>query len=775
LIDLAELYLYKEKYKKELSSDNYASNAANALEQACHLQSEDPNLYFSLGRAYFWLGELEDAKRVFEFGVRMAPQDSRFSAYLGYAQSKSSNEDKDILESWERVVLYGPGACSEALDILEEACKNLKCIDSYQSMRVNYASFLAKLNEDEKKGETIMHCLREMIEYRAKNKNGEEWKYAIALIKLLDLCNDLEAWDCKQVEKENLFDEYILKIIAKLRALKGKKSGYEEAYNRYALGYLLFLYYIYKKDLYEDAEKVSIAEKDKFEMEYRAIKNEAEANLAFAEVLLKSKLDELNTRIKCSLPGYNAYLQDYCQILVDSGLLYLKYGEYKQAERHFEYAIETLNERPEEIKRRGLYSLLAKSLRLQNKSKSRALKLAQRARILNPLGYEERKELGKIFCDLDEFDYGLEELDNAHSWKPDNPEILFEMGKYHLKRALICNDRNLRKKTLNNAMDNIKQALKILEKSQVEKRGLVRYWLGRVYSELNENKKAIPHFRILFNVRFDKQNTDDVWLIAALQLGCALFKIKSYNEADSIFGQIIKRLGSADNSSVDIFDADCDPLMNEKIKYIKKNNANTICNIVGERLDDRFSLCEIFVRACLGKSFSCIERNGDLSEALHYAKLAGDHIRLCKTLISENQCEEDREVLHDGLCRCQASYEDCRGWILFNLGQVDKAKVYLEKSVSRWSDSLAYTHLALAYESKMESWDPTAGDKTLPARKTLECYRLAIDLDIRDEYADDLIGLRQKLARKNIDTSAKEEKKDGLPESIGSNEKCSQG
>ena len=212
------------------------------------------------------------------------------------------------------------------------------------------------------------------------------------------------------------------------------------------------------------------------------------------------------------------------------------------------------------IKRRGLYSLLAKSLREQNKSRSRALKLAQRARILNPLGYEERKELGKVFCDLDEFDYGLEELDNAHSWKPDNPEILFEMGKNHLKRALICNDKDLRKKTLNNAMDNIKQALRILEKSQVEKRGIVRYWLGKVYSELNQNKKAIPHFRILFKVRFDKQKIDDAWLIAALQLGCALFKIKSYDEAESIFGQIIKRLGCANNSNADNFEADCNHL-----------------------------------------------------------------------------------------------------------------------------------------------------------------------------------------------------------------------
>jgi hypothetical protein len=100
----------------------------------------------------------------------------------------------------------------------------------------------------------------------------------------------------------------------------------------------------------------------------------------------------------------------------------------------------------------------------------------------------------------------------------------------------------------------------------------------------------------------------------------------------------------------------------------------------------------------------------------------------------------------------------------------------MEKSVSRWSDSYAYMHLALAYESKMESWDPTAGGKTFLARKTRECYQLAIDFDIRGEYAEELSGIKQKLSGKMVETSAKGEgNKDGLPESIESEERCSQG
>ena len=109
------------------------------------------------------------------------------------------------------------------------------------------------------------------------------------------------------------------------------------------------------------------------------------------------------------------------------------------------------------------------------------------------------------------------------------------------------------------------------------------------------------------------------------------------------------------------------------------------------------------------------------------------------------------------------------------MGLVDEAISYLEKSVSEWSDSLAYIHLALAYESKMESWDPTSGDKTVLARKTLECCRLAIDLDIRDEYADEIKVLKQKLASKNIDIPAIEEKKEDSSKSTVSKDKCSEG
>jgi len=76
LIDLAGVYLYKR----------FAFNAAKSLEQAIYLQPSDPHLYLSLGRTYFQQKKLDAAKKVFEFGVQMAPDDSRF--WAGWALSK---------------------------------------------------------------------------------------------------------------------------------------------------------------------------------------------------------------------------------------------------------------------------------------------------------------------------------------------------------------------------------------------------------------------------------------------------------------------------------------------------------------------------------------------------------------------------------------------------------------------------------------------------------------------------------------------------------------
>ena len=67
------------------------------------------------------------------------------------------------------------------------------------------------------------------------------------------------------------------------------------------------------------------------------------------------------------------------------------------------------------------------------------------------------------------------------------------------------------------------------------------------------------------------------------------------------------------------------------------------------------------------------------------------------------------------------------------------------------------------------------GDKTVLARKTIACYRLAKDLDTRDEYTDEQNALKQRPAKKIIGISPKEETNNGLSEPTGSEERYSHG
>ncbi|MCX5704403.1 MAG: hypothetical protein NT066_07960, partial [Candidatus Omnitrophica bacterium] len=59
---------------------------------------------------------------------------------------------------------------------------------------------------------------------------------------------------------------------------------------------------------------------------------------------------------------YSIYLQEYSQLLIESGQLYLKMKKPNEAETAFLEAIELLkDERPQDIKSRSLWTLLSRS------------------------------------------------------------------------------------------------------------------------------------------------------------------------------------------------------------------------------------------------------------------------------------------------------------------------------------------------------------------------------------------------------------------------------
>ncbi len=888
LIDLADLYLLKQRFFKMNSFKFiYNFNSRKSLEQAISVNPSDSNLYLHLGKAHCLNSSYEPARKIFEFGMKMSPEDDRFKACLGCVFNKKGDKEK-AFQLCNSIMVYGPEASSAALRTVAKVYYSLEKTD--QCQRMENASFLARLKDDAKKGDSIIKCLKMMLECdEIEGIRWGNWKRANASATLIRLLDDLDSIDDDNNETKKIYENHIKGIIDKLKYDVQQKRGWERAQVLYSCSYLLYLYYNYKRksfrkaremfdrnehylklDRLEDAckcindsieyleanriqsisdfeERINSSKKllkgnpilikaagcelDALFKEIYQDKNlESENCLTYAILVLRCKLDTYkvinfklnrseavnykNKKISNGVHGkicdiiskvglnsfneeaiaelkyalercaevyiravdalenketdnaridstediiydesmntleeinkiftnnikndisiikkefsrmYSMYIQEYSQLLIESGQLYLKMKKPKEAETAFQEAINILeDERPQDIKSRSLWTKLSRSKSVQGKEMSDALKGAQKGRMANPLGYDERRELGRIFCDLEEFDFGLQELDYAQSWKPDEPEILVEMGRSYLKQAKKCDDKEHRKKILTNASEKLNQALRIYDKSLITKRGVARYWLGKVNYEMGSYKKAIPHFRILYNVMSAKIDSDRDTLIIALRLAYAYLKVKSFDESDRLFDQIMSE--------------------GRKLKDYEINE------IPGEKYGDAISLDEIIIRSCLGKSISCIERNGNPGIAFDNARLAKQYI---DSQESYNKGTNSRDYNEDYLSRMRrlnADYEDCMGLIYYDLGRMDDAIDWLEKSVSRQAGPSAYFHLAMAYKSKMDLCNSQSKIDSLIAGKILKCCRLANELDLNEEYKQDLKELKKNLRRNN--------------------------
>lgn len=508
--------------------------------------------------------------------------------------------------------------------------------------------------------------------------------------------------------------------------------------------------------------------------------------------------------------AYLFYVRDYSRLLIELSKIYIESNKIKEenkseiAYKYIREAIDLLErDYPEEIGHHGLRSLLARSLREQKKHMAVALKEAQDSCVLNPLRYDERRELGRTFYDLEEIDLSLSELDNAFSWKPDDPDILVEMGRVCLIRAQKCCEEASMKKALDKASKYLKEALEIYDKSQIRQRGKARYWLGRVHIISGDYVKAIPHFSILHRVKYyeernrvcetstlEQVKTDKTWMIATLQLAHAYLKIKAYDECEMYFDQIIENIDDRE-----------------------------ICKIVGNILDDRMYLGEIFAWAYLGKAFCSAERDSKISCPHHskkftlsdnclidllnqgedYSKLDDSHkvdylaatsfnkliLKYCPGYVPyEYPLDNKRiEMLHlsdsgkakiwiimarhyirqlkddsvnktsnvisrdlkDIKRNCLAACDDCMGWILYKQDNIEEAIGFLCNSASLKAKAIYYLHLALAYERKLKTQDLKGRDRSLEVRQALAFCKHAERLDIKKEFSESIKEVRKNL------------------------------
>ncbi len=504
-----------------------------------------------------------------------------------------------------------------------------------------------------------------------------------------------------------------------------------------------------------------------------------------AEELLKNKRNELKD-LNDNACEYALYSREYINMEIKIGQLYLKESSKKikdhsttnkmedavNAHEHLKRAINELKDDPEEIRRKRLRVHEACSLKNKGDYKN-ALVEAQKARILNPLNDFDFTHLGEIYFELDEFKKAKEEWDNALFWTPDKPETYVNIGRSYLERAKLCRNKqnneesnkesskNERISALNNAETNLQKALVLYEKNEVRERGQTRYILGRTYMELGEYFKAVPHFKIVYKTMSKSSNGDE--LVAGLNLGSALLKLRSYNECEEVFEEIIDNTGQI---------RDDDRMF--------------------EYGYDRIPLPKARAWAKLGLAYSYIHRNANLKRALELIIESSKDLQVLKSKLKSSETKNfDMTSLKQAYSKCCSVQADCLGLVLYkycilyggkstticcpgddfdpNLAgfcciyktgfckksMVDQSICRFERAIAQ-ADARSYVHLGMACEFKSRQIKEEV-DKSCLIARSIDCCKLADELDIKDEYKDLIKDLKERL---NIKEKAPTEKND---------------
>ena len=485
--------------------------------------------------------------------------------------------------------------------------------------------------------------------------------------------------------------------------------------------------------------------------------------------------DERNKNSNDGARDYVLYSREYINIEIKIGQLYLKESSKKnneasrtnrmeeaiKAHEHLKRALNELKDDPEEIRHKRLLVHEACSLKNTGKDYKGALVKAQKARILNPLNDFEFAHLGEIYFELDEFKKAKEEWDNALFWSPDKPETYVNIGRSYLERAKLCRNKqnveesnedsskNERIVALNNAETNLQKALVLYEKDDVRYRGQTRYILGKTYMELGDYYKAVPHFKIVYKTISEEPSGGE--LVAGLNLGSALLKLRAYNECEEVFEEIIDKIGQIQDDDNRIF----------------------------EYGYDRVPISKARAWAKLGLAYSYIHRNANFKKALDLIIKSDKDLKVLKSKLKQADKTKNFDVtlleLKQTYSKCSSVRADCMGLILYkycvlyggkgtticcpgddsNLnrarlcciyirGMIDKSISRFEKSIALQADARSYIHLAMACEFKSRQIKEEAEKSSLIAR-SVDCCRLADELDIKDEYKDVIKDMKKRL------------------------------
>jgi tetratricopeptide (TPR) repeat protein len=728
LIDLA--YLHRRRYEAYDTRNTNWHNpqeqdslrlAEDALKQAERVDLLDSNVHSELGKTYCVWKQYKKAINAFESAVQIAPENSLFWAYLAFARGLDYSKrvgdkyaDKSlILSECKNAIDYGSDNYAKALETVAKAYREIGEIE--QSLRLKRAAFQEKLRVISNVEARGISCLKKMLlnyEERFKIQQAEgrgsefeedvEWKHAQLALVLTQLKRTLDEKEYVKCTKEETEDEYLQLAIEIL------SSKIDDLNN---LG--LFE----EKSDYSRVDWLKAQDLHVLGRLYMEVNKEDKAELYFGlacNVLRIRSQDETETKREI-------YMQEYALLQIDLGRMYLRFGRDKEAEDYFNAAITILERNyPDNIKRSMVRVHLAKALSNQRK-KYCALKQAQAARIINPISYYERQNVGQIFCTLEEYNSAIEELDNSLSWKPDNPDILIKMGLAHLRKAQTCHSIDERAGDLKKSFDYLSQALELLDKDDLKRRAYVRYWIGKVCLELGECGKAIPHFRVLFkalrNVHgvHGRKKSGELWIVA-LCLGYAYLRGRDYEHCEEVLEYIINN-GKCENET-DV--------------------------LIGTELDDEMVLGEVIAWAYLGISYSYAERDVNLKNAKECTDKAEELINGLR--LKDGDSDDPRaEEIEKRVLRIRAALEDCRGRILFKRDRTYDAISYFESSISRRAKSLYYLHLAEAIERKLQTQSLDRRERSLMLRQAKNYCQNAIYMALKGEHSDLAGNLKKRI------------------------------
>ncbi|OPY55068.1 MAG: Tetratricopeptide repeat protein [Methanosaeta sp. PtaU1.Bin112] len=796
-LDLASVYLKLIELKGEC--DYRRRKLKAVLLQAIYTDPKDVRLYYSLARA----GENETSsnlmKRVYGQIHLINPECCRVKANLASIGMSLDKKPVSWLKECEKSGSCGDEAYQGVFHFLVRAINEERNWGNKNYLFPEYIYRIEKMTAD--LNLLSKRSLKEISEYQW-GKNGCWFRGHPEPCQILTFL-ERECAD-KPINKSSF--EYVLEELSS-RIEHGEQNAQavppvnetEKQNDFRIMDCLLAMGICYLKFALIKIGNLKIEDKnDKFDVEVIAIKPHLERSkdcFHIALKVLKRYGNDSKSKFLC-----NFYKLECAHWMVESGRSILNLEEKKKLQKNgsskslkwaedlFEEAKKVFKDLdPEEIKRNKINLLLAQTYLACGKLPS-ALREAQIAKNLNPLEFEERKVLGQIFCRMEEYRYGLSELNVALSYKPDDSEILLCTGKAYFSAGKDCKRKGEERTwILRNAREKLEEALDIADRSEVTYRGKIRFWIGRTLLEMGKYEEAIPHLRIL-------TKKDEMDLLPALYLGYAFLKCNSHEECESCIYKLIR------NAVRKIYD-------NEK------NGTNT--EFYGQEYDDERHINEIMARAYIYLAYSYAERDANPydswrlayesqffvdnlregsgyedersrggvlpNEGLIWDEVSGTHSKRLRHLplgsapcvINQTDSSDKskananaRNRLSEGLAingmdnfkiriifnpmdglrkrKSKAHLAECAGTICYKAGNLNEAVDYLNASIDLYPDAGAYLNLAKTYERKILQGVADESESNLAKRNILDLCRHVEALDIRDEHKADLTDFRKR-------------------------------